>query len=121
VPSLPLDDANRPLFTVGQVSEMLQVQQAFLRRLDEFRVVCPSRSPGGQRRYTRNEIFVVRYVVELIEAGLTLPAVRRVLELEARVRELEVERDALRARLAELQSAGVSAQAPAGGWSAGTQ
>lgn len=102
MPSLPLDDENRPLFTVGQVSEMLEVQQAFLRRLDEFAVVSPSRSPGGQRRYTRNEIVIVRYVVELVDDGLTLPAVRRVLELEARVRELEAERDALRAALADF-------------------
>jgi len=104
VPSLPIDDANRPLFTVGQVSEMLEIQQAFLRRLDEFEVVSPSRSPGGQRRYTRNEIVVVRYVVDLINGGLTLPAVRRVLELEARVRELEAECRALRAALAENQA-----------------
>ena len=97
---LPLDDANMPLFTVGQVSEMLEVQQAFLRRLDEFRVVRPSRSAGGQRRYTRNEIVAVRYVVELMDDGLTLAAIRRVLQLEARVRELEAERDALRAELA---------------------
>jgi MerR family transcriptional regulator, heat shock protein HspR len=103
VAPLPLDDANMPLFTVGQVSEMLEVQQAFLRRLDEFHVVRPSRSAGGQRRYTRNEIFVVRYVVELIDDGLTLSAVRRVLRLEARVRELEAERDQLRARLARLE------------------
>jgi len=102
VPSFPLDDANRPLFTVGQVSEMLEVQQAFLRRLDEFRVVSPSRSAGGQRRYTRNEIVVVRYVVELMDDGLTLAAVRRVLQLEAQVRELEAERDALRAELRRL-------------------
>ena len=99
---LPLDDANMPLFTVGQVSEMLEVQQAFLRRLDEFRVVRPSRSAGGQRRYTRNEIVAVRYVVELMDDGLTLAAIRRVLELEARVRQLETERDALRAELARL-------------------
>jgi MerR family transcriptional regulator, heat shock protein HspR len=103
VASLPLDDVNMPLFTVGQVSEMLRVQQAFLRRLDEFHVVRPSRSAGGQRRYTRNEIVVVRYVVELMDDGMTLPAIRRVLALEARVRELEAERDALRAALAELQ------------------
>ena len=99
MPSFPLDDENRPLFTVGQVSEMLEVQQAFLRRLDEFNVVTPSRSAGGQRRYTRNEIVIVSYVVELVDGGLTLPAVRRVLELEERVRELEAERDALRAAL----------------------
>jgi len=104
VPSLPLDDENRPLFTVGQVSEMLEVQQAFLRRLDEFNVVTPSRSAGGQRRYTRSEIVIVRYVVELIDGGLTLPAVRRVLELETRVRDLEAERDVLLAALAALRA-----------------
>jgi MerR family transcriptional regulator/heat shock protein HspR len=101
--SMPFDNANMPLFTVGQVAEMLEVQQAFLRRLDEFRVVRPSRSAGGQRRYTRNEVVVVRYVVELIDAGMTLNGVRRVLQLEARVRELEAERDQLRAALAEAR------------------
>jgi MerR family transcriptional regulator, heat shock protein HspR len=104
VPSLPLDDENRPLFTVGQVSEMLEVQQAFLRRLDEFMVVSPSRSAGGQRRYTRNEIIIVRYVAQLMDNGMTLPAIRRILQLESRVRELEAERDALRAALTELRA-----------------
>ena len=99
MPSLPLDDENLPLFTVGQVSEMLEIQQAFLRRLDEFRVVRPSRSPGGQRRYTRREITVVQYVVNLVDEGMTLTAVRRVLELEERVRELEAQRDALQTQL----------------------
>jgi MerR family transcriptional regulator, heat shock protein HspR len=103
--SFPLDDANMPLFTVGQVAEMLEVQQAFLRRLDEFHVVRPSRSAGGQRRYTRNEIVIVRYVTELIDDGLTLAAVRRVLQLEERVRELEVETEALRTELARLRAA----------------
>ncbi len=42
---------------------MLEIQQAFLRTLDEHQVVRPSRSGGGQRRYTRNEITVVQYVV----------------------------------------------------------
>jgi DNA-binding transcriptional MerR regulator len=102
--SLPFDNENMPLFTVGQVAEMLEVQQAFLRRLDEFQVVRPSRSAGGQRRYTRNEMVIVRYVVELMDDGLTLSAIRRVLQLETRVRELEAERDALRAELARAES-----------------
>jgi MerR family transcriptional regulator, heat shock protein HspR len=108
MPSLPFDDENRPIFTVGQVSEMLEIQQAFLRRLDQLGVVSPSRPSGNQRRYTRREITVVRYVVDLVDEGMTLTAIRRVLELEARVRELEArarqleaERDALRAALAE--------------------
>ena len=106
MPSLPLDDENLPLFTVGQVSVMLEVQQAFLRRLDEFGVVRPSRSDGGQRRYTRREITVVQYVVELAGEGMSLAGIRRILQLEAqvrelaaKVRELEQERAALRAQL----------------------
>jgi MerR family transcriptional regulator/heat shock protein HspR len=101
MPSLPLDDENLPLFTVGQVSQMLEIQQAFLRRLDELRVVSPSRSAGNQRRYTRREITVVQYVVDLVDEGMTLAAVRRVLQLEAIVRDLRAERDALRAAVAE--------------------
>ena len=101
MPSLPLDDENLPLFTVGQVSAMLEIQQAFLRRLDSLGVVQPTRSSGGQRRYTRNEITVVQYVVRLADEGMTLPAIRRILDLEMRVRELEAERDALRAALRE--------------------
>ena len=108
MPSLPIDDENLPLFTVGQVAATLEVQHAFLRRLDEFNVVRPSRSAGGQRRYTRHEVTRVAYVLRLVEDGLTLSAVRRVLQLEAqvrqlegRIRELESERDALAAAAAE--------------------
>jgi MerR family transcriptional regulator/heat shock protein HspR len=101
MPTLPLDDENLPLFTVGQVSQMLEIQQAFLRRLDQLRVVRPTRSAGGQRRYTRREITVVQYVVNLVDEGVTLPGVRRVLELEERVRQLEAERDELEAQLEE--------------------
>jgi MerR family transcriptional regulator/heat shock protein HspR len=113
VASLPLDNADLPLFTVGQVAALLEVQQAFLRRLDDHEVVRPSRSDGGQRRYTRNEITVVQYVVRLVDEGMTLPAIRRVLlleagiaELQARIRELEADRAQLRAALAERDARG---------------
>ena len=98
---LPFEDEDLPLFTVGQVAQMLEVQQAFLRRLDEFGVVRPSRSSGGQRRYSRTEVTVVRYVTQLADEGMTLAAIRRVLELETQVRALEAERDALRDAIAE--------------------
>lgn len=98
---LPFEDENLPLFTVGQVAQMLEVQQAFLRRLDEFGVVTPSRSSGGQRRYSRTEVTIVRYVCQLTGEGMTLAAIRRVLELEQQVRDLQAEREALLSALAE--------------------
>jgi MerR family transcriptional regulator, heat shock protein HspR len=103
MPSLPFEDENLPLFTVGQVSTMLEIQQAFLRRLDDFDVVRPSRSSGRQRRYTRNEVAVVQYVVRLADEGMTLPAIRRILELEHRIRELEAECAVLREALREVR------------------
>jgi MerR family transcriptional regulator/heat shock protein HspR len=103
VPSLPFEDEDLPLFTVGQVSGMLEVQQAFLRRLDEFGVVRPSRSDGGQRRYSRREVVTVQYVVQLTGQGVTLAGIRRILELEAQVAQLEQECAELRDRLRRLR------------------
>jgi MerR family transcriptional regulator/heat shock protein HspR len=67
---------------------MLGVQPALLRRLDTEEVVQPARSAGGQRRYTREEIRRVEEVVGLAEEGLTLAGIRRLLVLEATVRDL---------------------------------
>src|SRR5215469_18807478 len=80
---------------------MLEVQQAFLRRLDEFGVVRPSRSTGGQRRYSRTEVTIVQYVAQLADEGMTLAAIRRVLALEEHVKVLEAELDALRRALGD--------------------
>jgi len=102
VPSLPFEDEDLPLYTVGQVSGMLEIQQAFLRRLDEFGVVRPSRSDGGQRRYSRREVVTVQYVVRLTGQGVTLAGIRRILELEAQVARLEQECAELRAKLRQL-------------------
>ena len=113
----PLEDEHAPLYTVGQVAEMLAVKQAFLRRVDEKQVVSPQRSAGGQRRYTRYQIRVIQQVVSMADEGITLQAIRRIIELEQQLagvtrelaevtRELaEVtrQRDELARRLADRQ------------------
>ncbi|MCP2342244.1 MerR family transcriptional regulator [Actinomadura rupiterrae] len=96
-----LDDEHAPLFTVGQVADMLAVQRAFLRRIDEMQVVSPARSPGGQRRYSRDEIGRVQRVVVMMDEGMTLPAIRRIIELEHQLAAITRERDELARQLAE--------------------
>ena len=100
----PFEDENVPLFTVGQVAEMLAVKQAFLRRIDELQVVTPQRSAGRQRRYTRVEIRVIQQVASMAGEGMTLPAIRRIIELETRLAEVAAQRDELAARLHEVSS-----------------
>jgi DNA-binding transcriptional MerR regulator len=94
--TLPFDSADAPLFSVGQVADMLGVQQAFLRRLDTQDVVSPARSDGQQRRYSRADVGQVQEAVSLIGDGLTLPGVRRVLLLQQQVRDLEAQLAAAR-------------------------
>ncbi|MBW8825627.1 MAG: MerR family transcriptional regulator [Acidobacteria bacterium] len=86
---LPIDDEYAPLYTVGQVADMLGVQPAFLRRLDAEAVVQPSRSGGGQRRYSRSEIDLVQQVSAMAGEGMTLAGIRRILVLEAQVADLQ--------------------------------
>jgi len=93
----PGDDV--PLYTVGQVASMLDVQPAFLRRLDAHEVVRPSRSDGGQRRYTRHEVERVHAITGLMGDGLTLAGAQRILELQAEV-------DDLRRQIVDLTSGG---------------
>ncbi|MEV1240935.1 MerR family transcriptional regulator [Nonomuraea sp. NPDC050022] len=101
---LPMDDEHAALFTVGQVANMLDVQQAFLRRIDDNQVVSPQRSSGGQRRYSRHEIGRVQEVVTMMDQGMTLPAIRRIIELQHELAEITRERDELARRLADAQS-----------------
>lgn len=92
----PLDDASLPFYTIGQVAQLLGVQPAALRRLDEQGIVSPGRSEGGQRRYSRDEVDRLREVLELADEGVTLAGVRRVLALRQRVSDLEDELAAMR-------------------------
>jgi MerR family transcriptional regulator/heat shock protein HspR len=98
------EDENIPLYTVGQVAEILAVKQAFLRRVDELRVVSPQRSPGGQRRYTRVEIRIIQQVASMADEGMTIPAIRRIIELEQQLAQVVRERDELAKRLSEVSS-----------------
>jgi MerR family transcriptional regulator, heat shock protein HspR len=100
----PLEDEHAPLFTVGQVAEMLAVKQAFLRRVDDLQVVSPQRSAGGQRRYTRYEIRVIQQVVSMAGEGITLQAIRRIIDLERELAEVTRQRDELARRLAAMMA-----------------
>ena len=100
----PFEDENVPLYTVGQVAEMLSLKQAFLRRIDELQVVSPQRSAGRQRRYTRVEIRVIQQVASMADEGMTMTAIRRIIELEQRLAEVVRQRDELAQRLSEVAS-----------------
>jgi MerR family transcriptional regulator/heat shock protein HspR len=91
----PVDfpEVDAALYTVGQVAELLDVQPAFLRRLDSEHVVRPGRSAGGQRRYSRVEIDRIAAVAGLMNSGMTLASASRILDLEDQVSTLQRQLD----------------------------
>jgi len=86
--SVAVPDDVAPLFTVSQAASMLDMQPAFIRRLDTEGVVCPARSVGGQRRYSRVELGHIAALAALMSEGMTLVGAQRIIELENEVAEL---------------------------------
>lgn len=84
-----LDDPSAPLFTIGQAAEVLGVQVGVLRRLDAPGLVSPSRSDGGQRRYSRHQLERAARLQALIDTGLPAAGAARVVDLEDQVALLE--------------------------------
>src|SRR3954454_21264064 len=95
---LPIDDADAALYTVGQVADMLSPQAPSRRRLDQEEVVQPSRSAGGQRRYSRRHVERAKGAVGLGGGGLGVAGIRHVLNLEDQVANLQSQLDAERRR-----------------------
>ncbi len=92
-----LDDEDYPAVAMGQAAELLEVQPAFLRSLDAAGVVSPERSAGGHRRYSRRQLARAARLRELFDAGLTLDAAARIVELEDQLA-------AAQERIAELEA-----------------
>ncbi len=85
-----LDDHDYPALTVGEAATLLGVQPAFLRNLDKAGVVCPQRSHGGHRRYSRRQLAQAARIRKLFDQGHTLASAAQVLSLED---DLELARD----------------------------
>lgn len=84
-----LDDPAEPVYPIGVVAELLGTDVATVRRYDDTGVVTPGRSGAGQRRYSRNDIAQLKRAMSLSDEGIGPPGIKRILELEARVDELQ--------------------------------
>jgi len=74
-----LDDPDEPLYTMAVACELLATDAQTVRRLDALRLRQPSRSGGNQRRYSRNDLFVLGAALVLLERGMPRAAVAQLL------------------------------------------
>ena len=91
------DPATRAGYVISVAAVLAGVHPQTLRVYERRGLVDPSRTDGGNRRYSARDIEQLRRIGDLTAAGLNLEGVRRVLELEAEVERLRVEVDRVRA------------------------
>jgi MerR family transcriptional regulator/heat shock protein HspR len=93
---LPSELATRAVYVISVAAELAGVHPQTLRVYERRGLVDPSRTGGGNRRYSERDIEQLRRIGDLTAAGLNLEGVRRVLELEAEVARLRSEIDRVR-------------------------
>jgi hypothetical protein len=77
-----LDDEDYPAYSMGSAARILGTTPAFLRSLDEAKLLAPQRSQGGHRRYSRYQLRIAARARELIAHGTPLDAACRIIILE---------------------------------------
>jgi MerR family transcriptional regulator/heat shock protein HspR len=90
-------DRGQAVFVISVAAELAGVHPQTLRIYERKGLVEPARTGGGNRRYSEHDIEQLRRIQALTNDGLNLAGVKRVIELEARVAELEAALDELRA------------------------
>ncbi|HXQ44637.1 MAG TPA: helix-turn-helix transcriptional regulator [Acidimicrobiales bacterium] len=91
------ESSTRAVYVISVAAELAGVHPQTLRLYERRGLVDPSRTGGGNRRYSQRDIEQLRRIQDLTAAGLNLEGVRRVLELEADVARLEAEIERIRA------------------------
>ena len=82
-------DPTHAVFVISVAAELAGVHPQTLRIYERKGLLDPARTGGGSRRYSELDISKLRRIQELTNEGLNLAGVKRVLELEADVAELQ--------------------------------
>lgn len=86
-PNDKFDDDDYPAYSMGSAAQILGTTPAFLRSLDEAKLLTPQRSEGGHRRYSRYQLRIAARARELVDRGTPLDAACRIIILEDQLAE----------------------------------
>lgn len=84
----PQDSAVRALYAISVAARLTGTGQQNIRLYETRGLLTPVRTAGGTRQYSDSDITVLLRIGELLEQGLNLAGVAKVLELEAANAEL---------------------------------
>jgi excisionase family DNA binding protein len=99
-----LDDPDYPALTMSQAADLLGVQAAFLRSLDSSGVLRPHRSPGGHRRYSRQQLTLAARMRGLLDDGHSLASAETIVGLQDELASARADAAELRTTAERLRS-----------------
>lgn len=91
-----MESSTTAVFAISVAADMASMQIQNLRVYERRGLVSPARTPGGTRLYSPADVERLRRIGQLLEEGLNLAGIARVLALEEENRRL-------RARLARAE------------------
>jgi MerR family transcriptional regulator/heat shock protein HspR len=71
------------VYTISVVAELLDTGVQNLRLYEQRGLLEPQRTSGGTRRYSEEDLILLRRITDLLQQGLNLQGIRMVLNLEA--------------------------------------
>jgi MerR family transcriptional regulator/heat shock protein HspR len=105
------------VYGISVAAELSGFGAGALRLYEEYGLITPVRTDGGTRRYSDYDLVRLKRIAELIDAGVNLVGIGRVLDLETRTGELEGDNRRLEvdnARLRADRNPGTGRNDPAG-------
>ncbi len=83
-----MSEQNRGIFAISVAAEMTSMQIQNLRVYERRGLLEPSRTAGGTRLYSPDDIGRLHHIGELLGEGLNLAGIAKVLALEEEIRRL---------------------------------
>jgi MerR family transcriptional regulator/heat shock protein HspR len=93
----------KAVFVISVAAELAGMHPQTLRIYERKGLIDPFRTPGGTRRYSRDDIERLQLIQDLTSQGLNLEGVRRVLALQQENRQLKQKVERLRDHVEELE------------------
>jgi MerR family transcriptional regulator, heat shock protein HspR len=79
----PATDPTRGVYGISVAADMVGVGVQSLRSYEKRGLLAPSRTDGGTRLYSDEDLTVIVRISELLAEGLNLAGVEKVLQLES--------------------------------------
>ncbi|MFD6949923.1 hypothetical protein A6A08_08850 [Nocardiopsis sp. TSRI0078] len=75
-------DPDRALYTISVAADLVGISAQSLRLYEQRGLLRPARTDGGTRLYSDNDIALLRRISDLVDQGVNLTGVARIIELQ---------------------------------------